>query len=76
MSSNLQRLLDYHVGRLKDKNRDVRLRAIKELELLNHTGALDPLRSIYENDRDAEVRKAAQEAGRAIFANQQKKSES
>jgi HEAT repeat protein len=63
-------LVDYHIGRLQDKSPDVRLKAITELALLADSNALDVLRSVYENDPDPEVRKAAQEAGRAIFRKQ------
>jgi len=65
-----KRLVDYHIGRLQDKSPDVRLKAINELALLADSNALDVLRSVYENDPDPEVRKAAQEAGRAIFRKQ------
>ncbi len=66
----MKRLVEYHIGRLQDKNPDVRLKSINELALLADSDALEPLRSVYENDADAEVRKAAQEAGRAIFRKQ------
>lgn len=65
--TTVKRLIEYHCARLKDKNRDVRLKAIKELELLGHADALDALRDVYDTDDDREVRKAAQDAGRAIF---------
>jgi HEAT repeat protein len=66
----MKRLVEYHIGRLQDKNPDVRLKSINELALLADPDALDALREVYENDSDAEVRKAAQEAGRAIFRKQ------
>ncbi|PJF29904.1 MAG: hypothetical protein CUN52_06005 [Phototrophicales bacterium] len=65
-----QKLLEYHIGRLKDKRVEVRLQSIQELVLLNDIGALDALRDVFTNDSDVEVRKAAQEAGRVIFKNQ------
>lgn len=65
-----QKLLEYHIGRLKDKRVDVRLQSIQELVLLNDVGALEALREVFTNDGDIEVRKAAQEAGRVIFKNQ------
>lgn len=69
MSVN-KKLLAYHIGRLKDKNPEVRLKSIQELEQLGDPEALNVLREVFENDTDVEVRKAAQEAGRAIFARQ------
>ncbi|TVR19052.1 MAG: HEAT repeat domain-containing protein [Anaerolineaceae bacterium] len=68
--SAVKRMLDYHINRLKDKRPEARLKAIQELALLGHPDALDVLRDVYENDEDIEVRKAAQQAGRAIFLNQ------
>lgn len=67
MSSTIQKVVDYHVKRLQDKNAEIRMKAIRELELLAHPSALDALRNVFENDVDLEVRKAAQEAGRQIF---------
>lgn len=66
----LPKVVDYHISRLKDKNPDVRLKAIRELQLLGDASALEPLRTVYQQDDDVEVRKAAQEAGRAIFLKQ------
>jgi len=65
-----QKLLEYHISRLKDKRVEVRLQSIQELVLLNDAGALDALRDVFSNDNDVDVRKAAQEAGRVIFKNQ------
>ncbi|MEQ8677861.1 MAG: HEAT repeat domain-containing protein [Aggregatilineales bacterium] len=67
MSSPIKRLVQYHIKRLSDKNPDVRIKAIKELELIADTDALDVLRSVFENDDNAEVRSAAKQAGRTIF---------
>ena len=67
MTPSVKKIVAYHVSRLQDKNRDVRLKAINELTLLADSDALDALRSVFENDSDHEVRKAAQEAGRTIF---------
>lgn len=66
----MKRVVDYHINRLQDKNPQVRLRAIKELELLGDPDALEPLRKVFNSDSDVEVRKAAQEAGRVIFLKQ------
>lgn len=75
MTSATKRLVTYHISRLKDKNVDARLKAIKELELLGDSDALEPLQDVYKNDLELEVRKAAQEAGRAIFLKNQAKNE-
>lgn len=69
-----KRIVSYHLARLQDKNRDVRLKAIQELGLLGDSDALEPLRDVFKNDADAEVRKAAQEAGRVIFLKQHEQS--
>jgi HEAT repeat protein len=65
-----KKLLAYHIGRLKDKSSDVRLKSIQELEQLGDPEALSVLREVFETDADLDVRKAAQEAGRVIFARQ------
>jgi HEAT repeat protein len=65
-----KKLLAYHIGRLKDKNPEVRLKSIQELAQLGDPEALEVLRELFDTDADAEVRKAAQEAGRAIFMRQ------
>lgn len=71
MVSVTKRLVQYHIGRLKDKNAEARLKAIHELTLLGDPEALSALQDIYRNDPEIEVRKAAQEAGRAIFLKNQ-----
>jgi HEAT repeat protein len=65
-----KKVIEYHLARLEDKNAAVRLKAIKELELIGAPETLDALRAVYEKDEDGKVRKAAQEAGRAIFLKQ------
>lgn len=66
MSVN-KKLVAYHVGRLKDKNVEVRLKSIRELVELGDPEALDALQELYRTENDPDVRKAAQEAGRALF---------
>ncbi|MEP7289986.1 MAG: HEAT repeat domain-containing protein [Chloroflexota bacterium] len=66
-------LLEYHIGRLKDKNAEIRLKSINELKLLGDPTALEPLEQIFRTDSEPEVRKAAQEAGREIYLKSQKK---
>jgi HEAT repeat protein len=67
MSTSTKRIVAYHISRLQDKSPDVRLKAIAELSHTADQEALDALRSVFENDSDVSVRKAAQEAGRAVF---------
>lgn len=67
MSSN-ERMIDYHISRLKDKRASIRIDSINQLALLNAVTALDVLREVFENDPDVEVRKAAQSAGREIYS--------
>ena len=69
MSVN-KRIVAYHIGRLQDKSVPVRLKAINELALLGDPEALEALQTVFKRDPDAEVRKAAQEAGRTIFLKQ------
>jgi HEAT repeat protein len=69
-------MVAYHISRLKDKNSAVRLKSINELALLGDPDALEALQEVYQNDTDSEVRKAAQEAGRAIFLKQKQQQRS
>lgn len=66
----INRLVEYHIARLQDKNPDVRLKSIRELALLGDQAALPVLEQVYRTDEDPEVRRAAQEAGKAIFFKQ------
>lgn len=65
--STTKRLIAYHLARLKDKNPQVRIASIRELALLEALNAYGALEAIYHTDPDPAVRKAAQEAGRALF---------
>jgi len=61
-------ILSYHISRLSDKRESVKLDAIKVLELLGDTAAIDALQSVYRNTNEtAGVRSAAQKAGRVLF---------
>jgi HEAT repeat protein len=70
-----KRVVEYHIGRLKDKNPDVRLKSISELKLIGDPAALEPLEEVFRNDAEADVRKAAQEAGLEIFMKKKKMEE-
>jgi len=61
------RLVEYHIMRLQDKSMEVRLKSINELRLIADPAAMEPLEQLFRTDPEAEVRKAAQEAGREIF---------
>jgi len=65
-------LFEYHIGRLKDKSAEVRLKSIAELRLIGNPAAMEPLEQVFRTDIDPEVRKAAQEAGRELYAKQSK----
>jgi hypothetical protein len=60
-------LLEYHIGRLKDKSVEVRLKSIQELRLIGDPAAMEPLEQVFRTDTDPAVRKAAQEVGRELF---------
>ncbi|MEM9950669.1 MAG: HEAT repeat domain-containing protein [Chloroflexota bacterium] len=71
----MKQIVEYHISRLQDKNPEVRLKAIKELVLLNDVAALSALEEVFKNDSNEDVRKVAQQAGREIFlANRAKES--
>jgi len=61
-------VVDYHVGRLKDKSAAVRARSARELGLIGDAAALPALEECYRNEPSVEVKKAIQEAGQAIYA--------
>jgi len=69
MASSLDKIIEFHISRLKDKNPEVRLRAIEELLALKAKAApaLDALRECYETSEEPEVKTAAQKAGYEIF---------
>lgn len=65
--STNDRLIAYHLARLEDKDPEIRLRSIAELVQLQATEALPALETLYFNDPDAQVRREAKRAGRALF---------
>ncbi len=62
-----ERLIEYHLLRIKQGNKAARLDSIEQLILLEAVEALDSLRVVVEQDEDLEVRRAAQQAGRHLF---------
>ncbi len=65
--SATDRMIAYHIERLKDKNPQVQLKSIHELELLEAVEALSALEAVYKSDSEQEVREAAQELGRKLY---------
>ena len=65
--SAVERMIAFHLERLKDKNPSVRLKSIEELTLLEATGALEALENVFRNDPDESVRLAAKKAGRTLY---------
>ena len=63
-----KRVVSYHIGRLKDKRAEVRLASIAELAELADPDALSALEEVYHSDENLDVRRAAQQAGRSIYA--------
>ena len=66
----VQRLVDYHVKRLKNKRDDIRLEAIQELIQLDAIEALADLEFVYRNDTNDTVRRAAKNAGKTLYTHQ------
>lgn len=62
-----ERLIEYHLLRIKQGNKAARLDSIEQLILLEAVEALDSLRVVVEQDEDVDVRRAAQQAGRHLF---------
>jgi HEAT repeat protein len=61
------KLIAYHLERLKSNRPDVRLDAIRELRLLGDPSVLNVLEQVFKSDPEADVRTAAKEAGKEIF---------
>ncbi len=55
------------VGRLQSPDREMRLEAIRQLELIGGEDVLGPLAHAYATDSDPEVRRLAQQAGKRIY---------
>jgi hypothetical protein len=69
MASSLEKVIAFHVSRLKDKRPDVRLKSIAELQALgaDAEAALAALEECFKESEEEEVKKAAQQAGFDIF---------
>ncbi|OPY91351.1 MAG: hypothetical protein A4E72_00156 [Syntrophus sp. PtaU1.Bin208] len=66
----------FHISRLKDKNPEVRIKSARELGLIGDPIALPALEELFRVETDPEVKRAAQEAGRAIYEKQKSKGQS
>ena len=69
MASSEEKVIQYHISRLKDKNPEVLLKTIKALVEYGEKAkdALPLLEELFKNSGDPDVKKAAQQAGRVIF---------
>lgn len=67
--SQLDKILEYHIGRLKNGKVEVQLDTIRELMLLGAQAepALPALREVIENTDNDQVRLAAKKVGQVIF---------
>jgi HEAT repeat protein len=59
--------LEIWLQRLRDPDPAVRRQAIRQIELIGDTRALDPLAGLFALDPDLEIRKLAQSVGKAIY---------
>lgn len=60
-------LLEYHIGRLTDKNPRVRADSARELGLLGDPAALEALEARYREETDPNVKAMIQFAGRLLY---------
>jgi hypothetical protein len=69
MATSEEKMIEFHISRLKDKQPDVLLRTIQELVNFGAKAerALPALEALYKSNADANVREAAHKAGRTIF---------
>lgn len=69
MASSQDKVIKFHISRLKDKSSDVLLKTIEQLVTFGADAedALPLLEELFKNNEDVEVRKAAQDAGRSIY---------
>lgn len=69
VATSEDKMIDFHISRLKDKQADVLLRTIEELVKFGSKAerALPALEAVYKTATDPIVRDAAHRAGRTIF---------
>jgi hypothetical protein len=67
--SQIEKIVQFHINRLKDKSVDVQLKSIQELQLLGAQAevAMPALRDLFETSENEAVKRAAQQAGLVIF---------
>ncbi len=71
MPSAIERVIAFHIARLKDKSPEVRLKSIHELELLEAVEAFDALEELYRRESDPRVKEAARKLGRKLYLKRQ-----
>lgn len=71
-----QRVIDYHLTRLKDRKTDVRLDALHQLSLLKPDGYIETTKSVFQQDADAGVREAARKLLMQYYVEQLKSEQS
>ncbi len=57
-----RRLVDYNIGRLRDKSTTVRIKSIAELRLLDDPSGWEAISQLYQTESDIGVKQAAREA--------------
>ncbi len=69
MATSEDKMIDFHISRLKDKQAEVILRTIEELLKFGGRAerALPALEAVYKSATDPIVKEAAHRAGRTIF---------
>jgi hypothetical protein len=69
VATSEEKMIEFHISRLKDKQPDVLLRTIQELVNFGAKAerALPALEALYKSSPDPNVKEAAHRAGRTIF---------
>ena len=57
-----RRLVEYNIGRLRDKSPTVRIKSIAELRLLDDPTGWEAISQLYQTETEAVVKQAAREA--------------
>lgn len=67
--SQIDKIVQFHINRLKDRSVEVQLKSIHELQLLGAQAesAMPALRELFETSENVDVKRAAQQAGIVIF---------